>query len=50
MRFFQAILGICAVWLFIFSVLALSFDALEFESTGQCTDCLVLPLISERIK
>ena len=37
-------------WFAIALAMAMGLDALEYEQTGTCKDCLVLPHLSERLR
>lgn len=38
------------LWPLLLGLTAMALDALEYEQTGECRDCLVLPLVADRFK
>lgn len=48
MTLLRHLLLLSLTWLGLLTVLVMAIDALEYEITGQCRDCVVLPHLSER--
>jgi hypothetical protein len=49
----DAVLGVlytAILWLGVGTLGILGADAFEFESTGECTECVLLPVFAERFR
>lgn len=48
MSYLKPILAFLILWPLTLLCTAMALDALEWEQTGECRDCLILPHVADR--